>query len=70
MAIVKQHVSGLVGSAQLGLFRRRRCSLHANTSSKATTIAYWIVTALFCLRMTFTAYAHETKPMPHSPRSS
>ena len=26
------------------------------TTSKATTIVYWIVTALFCLEMSFTAY--------------
>jgi hypothetical protein len=29
----------------------------ANTAPKARTIAYWIVTALFCLQMGFTAYA-------------
>lgn len=34
----------------------------ANTSPKATTIAYWIVTALFCLQMTFTAYAQLRLP--------
>jgi hypothetical protein len=34
----------------------------ANTSSKATTIAYWVVTALFCLQMTFTAYAQLRLP--------
>jgi hypothetical protein len=28
----------------------------AKTNSKATTIVYWIVTALFCLEMSFTAY--------------
>src|SRR5438094_10585808 len=27
------------------------------TIPKAKTIAYWIVTALFCLQMSFTAYA-------------
>ena len=27
------------------------------TTSKAKTIVYWIVTALFCLQMSFTAYA-------------
>jgi hypothetical protein len=29
---------------------------------KATTIAYWIVTALLCLQMGFTAYAQMTLP--------
>jgi hypothetical protein len=28
----------------------------AKTTPKATTIVYWIVTALFCLEMSFTAY--------------
>ena len=32
------------------------------TSSKATTIAYWIATALFCLQMGFTAYAQLRLP--------
>jgi hypothetical protein len=34
----------------------------ANTSPKAITIAWWIVTALFCLQMTFTAYAQLRLP--------
>jgi len=29
----------------------------AKTTRKAMTIVYWIVTALFCLQMSFTAYA-------------
>src|SRR5262244_625202 len=29
---------------------------------KATTITYWIVTALFCLQMSFTAYAQLRLP--------
>ena len=32
------------------------------TSSRGTTIAFWIVTALFCLQMTFTAYAQLRLP--------
>jgi hypothetical protein len=32
------------------------------TSSKTTTIAYWIVTGLFCLQMSFTAYAQLRMP--------
>jgi hypothetical protein len=32
------------------------------TTSKATAIAYWIVTALFCLQMSFTAYAQLHLP--------
>jgi len=32
------------------------------TAAKATTIAYWIATALFCLQMSFTAYAQLRLP--------
>jgi len=32
------------------------------TTPKAQTIAYWIVTALFCLQMSFTAYAQLRLP--------
>jgi hypothetical protein len=32
------------------------------TASKVTTIGYWIVTALFCLQMSFTAYAQLHLP--------
>ena len=31
-------------------------------SPKATTVAYWFVTALFCLQMSFTAYAQLRLP--------
>jgi len=34
----------------------------AKTTPKAVTIAYWIVTAIFCLQMGFTAYAQLTLP--------
>src|SRR6185369_13841974 len=34
----------------------------ARTTPKATTIAYWIVTAIFCLQMCFTAYAELRLP--------
>src|ERR1700687_6314083 len=34
----------------------------AKTTPKATTIVYWIVTALFCLQMSFTAYAQLRLP--------
>src|SRR5215813_6602438 len=34
----------------------------ARTAPKATTVAYWIVTALFCLQMGFTAYAQLRFP--------
>jgi|SRR6516225_2324312 hypothetical protein len=34
----------------------------ANTTPKANTIVYWIVTRLFCLQMSFTAYAQLTLP--------
>ena len=36
--------------------------LVAGTTLKAETIAYWIVTALFCLQMGFTAYAQLRLP--------
>src|SRR5262245_43379229 len=32
------------------------------TKTKAKTIAYWIVTALLCLQMSFTAYAQLSLP--------
>jgi hypothetical protein len=34
----------------------------AEATRKAKTIVYWIVTALFCLQMTFTAYAELRLP--------
>src|ERR1043165_2792970 len=34
----------------------------AKTSPKAKTIGYWIVTALFCLQISFTAYAQLRLP--------
>jgi hypothetical protein len=34
----------------------------ARISPKAATIAYWIITGLFCLQMTFTAYAELSLP--------
>jgi hypothetical protein len=34
----------------------------AKTTAKAKTIIYWIVTALFCLQMSFTAYAQLHLP--------
>ena len=34
----------------------------ATTTPKARTIAYWIVTSLFCLQMSFTAYAQLRLP--------
>src|SRR5262249_48663324 len=34
----------------------------AKTSPKAETVIYWIVTALFCLQMGFTAYAQLRLP--------
>ena len=34
----------------------------ATTIPKTTTILYWIVTALFCLQMSFTAYAQLRLP--------
>src|SRR5215475_9935936 len=34
----------------------------AKTTPKARTIVYWLVTALFCLQMSFTAYAQLRLP--------
>jgi hypothetical protein len=34
----------------------------ARTAAKAETVIYWIVTALFCLQMGFTAYAQLRLP--------
>src|SRR3954452_11793229 len=34
----------------------------AKATPRATTIAFWIVTALFCLQMSFTAYAQLRLP--------
>jgi len=34
----------------------------AKATSKATIVIYWIVTALFCLQMSFTAYAQLRLP--------
>src|SRR5260370_41889931 len=34
----------------------------AKTAPKAKTIFYWIVTTLFCLQMSFTAYAQLSLP--------
>jgi hypothetical protein len=43
----------------------------AKSTPKAKTIVYWIVTALFCLQMSFTAYAQLRLPQVagvHPPR--
>jgi hypothetical protein len=34
----------------------------ANATPKANTVSYWAVTALFCVQMTFTAYAQLRLP--------
>jgi DoxX-like family len=36
--------------------------LAAGTNSKAKTILYWIVTGLFCVQISFTAYAQMSLP--------
>jgi hypothetical protein len=36
-----------------------------NTTFKAITIAYWVVTAVFCLEMSFTAY-YELLVLPQA----
>lgn len=37
-------------------------ALAARTTTKASTIVYWTVTALFCLEMSFTAYYELANP--------
>jgi hypothetical protein len=37
-------------------------AVKTTTKAKANTIVYWIVTALFCLQMSFTAYAQLRLP--------
>jgi hypothetical protein len=37
-------------------------ALFAKTTPKGTTIAYWTLTAVFCLQMSFTAYAQLRLP--------
>ena len=41
---------------------RKPALVAAKTTPKAKTIVYWIVTALFCLQMSFTAYAQLRLP--------
>jgi hypothetical protein len=41
---------------------QRPAFVAAKTMPKATTIAYWTLTALFCLQMSFTAYAQLRLP--------
>jgi hypothetical protein len=36
---------------------QKRAHVTARTAPKSVTIGYWIATGLFCLQMTFTAYA-------------
>jgi len=40
----------------------RNPALVAQTTPKARTILYWMVTALFCVQMSFTAYAQLRLP--------
>ena len=42
--------------------QRKPALAAARHNPKATTIVYWIVTALFCLQMGFTAYAQLRLP--------
>jgi len=41
---------------------RKPALVAVETTSKAKAIVYWIVTALFCLQMSFTAYAQLRLP--------
>ena len=41
---------------------RNPAFIAVRTTQKAATVAYWIVTALFCLQMSFTAYAQLRLP--------
>lgn len=40
----------------------KSASIEAGSRSKSRSIAYWIVTGIFCLQMAFTAYAQLTLP--------
>jgi hypothetical protein len=42
--------------------RRKPALVAARTTIKATSIVYWIATGLFCLQMSFTAYAQLRLP--------
>jgi len=46
----------------MGSTLRKRAPVAAKTTLKAKTIVYWIVTALLCLQMSFTAYAQLRLP--------
>ena len=41
---------------------QKRALVAAKTTPKAKTVVYWIVTALFCMQMSFTAYAELRLP--------
>ena len=41
---------------------QRPAFIAVETTPKAMTIVYWMVTALFCLQMSFTAYAQLSLP--------
>jgi hypothetical protein len=41
---------------------QKPANIAAGTRTKATAIVYWLVTALFCLQMSFTAYAQLRLP--------
>ncbi|MGB6945322.1 MAG: DoxX family protein, partial [Bryobacteraceae bacterium] len=41
---------------------QRPAFVAANTTLKAKTVAYWMVTAIFCLQMSFTAFAQLRLP--------
>jgi|SRR6185369_3101497 len=41
---------------------QRPALVAARINPKATTVVYWIVTAIFCLQMSFTAYAQLRLP--------
>ena len=41
---------------------QKQALVASKTTSRATTIAYWLFTGLFCLQMGFTAYAQLRMP--------
>ena len=51
-----------IWSAKSAVEIQKPALVAARTSPKARTIVYWIVTALFCLQMSFTAYAELRLP--------
>jgi hypothetical protein len=57
-----QHCEGLKEGRIMESTLQKPALVAAKTIPEARTIIYWIVTALFCLQMSFTAYAQLRLP--------